>query len=301
MPVTAETIPSDLSLLLAAGDNLARGLAALSAAESLTDELALAVLQLADAPSWLLSAVHLTDLVMERNSEWNLVERARQPLLDELSDMPDIHSRVHALLHTIAADPASRASYDELPRYLVEGPGRAYHGAELSKDHALRRYADIAIHAPVRDQWLGYRLAQEQQRRQVIPSGAIEIAFLNGMLAYREGRRIEAIRLLRSVAADDRRRKEVAIAAHIVGRFDGRRQARRAEDLLRKSLDIGGELNNEFHQAQVLHTLGQLVGRDRKRVSEAEDLLRKSLDILEELGDEFSQAQVLHTLGQLVG
>ncbi|MGL5824836.1 MAG: tetratricopeptide repeat protein, partial [Nocardioides sp.] len=72
-------------------------------------------------------------------------------------------------------------------------------------------------------------------------------------------------------------------------------------DLLRKSLDILEELGDEFSQSQVLHTLGQLVGRDRKRAAEAEDLLQTSLHIKSRLSDEFGQAQVLHTLGQLVG
>ena len=51
----------------------------------------------------------------------------------------------------------------------------------------------------------------------------------------------------------------------------------------------------------MLHTLGQLVGRDSGRSEEAEALLRKSFEIGETLGNRNHQAQVLHTLGQLVG
>ena len=57
-----------------------------------------------------------------------------------------------------------------------------------------------------------------------------------------------------------------------------------------------------FHEAQVLHTLGWLVGRQKGRERDAEELLRTSLELAEEQGmPHFHEARVLHTLGKLVG
>jgi tetratricopeptide (TPR) repeat protein len=288
-----------------------------------------------------LRAVHACDFVIHRNSEWHIAPRVRDELARDLKANKELSDVAHSRLYEIAAstDPmyfsvsrrAERSEGDdvsgdprtrmrpasgsaaplpnatqlagEIPAYLSEGPGLAYHGAVVQQAVGLAAYAAIADAPLTGQQWLASRLAQEQVEAGIIASDAIEVLFLQGMVAYREQRRREAIGILRRVATSEETRPEVAISAHLVGRFDGRRYVTRArgEALLRMSLEIGEELGHEFHMAQVLHTLGQLVGRDPKRASEAEELLRQSLEIGEELGHEFHMAQVLHTLGQLVG
>jgi ATP/maltotriose-dependent transcriptional regulator MalT len=49
-----------------------------------------------------------------------------------------------------------------------------------------------------------------------------------------------------------------------------------------------------------MHTLGQLIGRDRARAGEAEELLRGSLEIEERRNSLQGQAQVLTTLAKLL-
>ncbi|MGE6314542.1 hypothetical protein ACQKC1_01960, partial [Shewanella baltica] len=53
-------------------------------------------------------------------------------------------------------------------------------------------------------------------------------------------------------------------------------------------------------QAQALHTLGQLLGKDRSRAKEAEELLRRSLLVGEKINNINHQAQVLFSLGKLI-
>ena len=160
----------------------------------------------------------------------------------------------------------------EFPRYLREAAGRAYHGVFVDAPGALEEYGAIGEGPRSGQQWLASRLATEQVDLALIPAGSVEVLFLQGMVAYREGRLRDAETKLRKVANADVTRHEVAVAAHLVGSMDAKRYRSRprGEKLLRKSLEIGETLGNRNHQAQVLHTLGQLVGRDRRKVRKAE-------------------------------
>jgi uncharacterized protein HemY len=60
------------------------------------------------------------------------------------------------------------------------------------------------------------------------------------------------------------------------------------------------DIKHYHHQAQALHTLGQLLGKDSSRAKEAEELLRRSIELLVQVNDKHGQAQALHTLGQLL-
>jgi tetratricopeptide (TPR) repeat protein len=71
-----------------------------------------------------------------------------------------------------------------------------------------------------------------------------------------------------------------------------------AELLLRRSLQLLDTLGDTHGEAQVLHSLGNVLSR--KKPTEAEELLRRSLVLREELGDTFDEAQVLHSLGNLL-
>jgi tetratricopeptide (TPR) repeat protein len=298
-------LPKELAPLLAEREDLRRGVLALSAPESLTDPLALDLLRIAlgERP-WLetfVRALHLCDFVVERNSEWHFAPHIRDALVEQLIEAPELGRFVHRrLLELAEASAPGTDGVSELPRYLHAGVGRTYHATFLSPE-AARGYGQLA-HRPLSGQeWLAGRLASEQVRLGLIPPDAVEVLFLQGMILYHEKRTSEAEPLLRRVAASPERRHEVAVAAHLVGRLDARRKKRGAEALLRKSLEIGSELGERVHVGQVLHTLGQLVGRDSGRKDEAEQLLRESLEIRWALGERFGVAQVLHTLGQLVG
>ncbi|MGR1254812.1 tetratricopeptide repeat protein, partial [Aeromonas veronii] len=68
-----------------------------------------------------------------------------------------------------------------------------------------------------------------------------------------------------------------------------------------RSIELLVQVNDKHGQAQALHTLGQLLGKDRSRAKEAEELLRRSIELLVQVNDKHGQAQALHTLGQLLG
>ena len=296
---------SDLAVFLHGNSEIARGLTVLAAAESLTDALAIELITQARIdvnPQRLIRSLHLCDFVVERNSEWQFAVGARRYLSSMLLDSQDLASGTHRLLLDVASASTIEAR-DDVPRYLQDLTGIAYHKAFLAVDAALADYSTIAMRARSGQQWLASTLAREQQDVGILPQGALEVDFLQGMVRYREGRIRDAERLLRPIADSSQRRIEVAIAAHLVGRLDGRRPGsrRRGEELLRRSVSINEELGNELHVAQVLHTLGQLIGRDHSRLAEAEDVLRRSLAVREPIGDLFGTAQVLHTLGQLIG
>jgi len=279
-------------------------LIALSAAESLTDELAVHLVELTafGQPSNLVDALHVCDFVVERNSEWNLAPEVRQYLLRQLSERPDLFRTMHERLLQLSQSPESRRAFSEVPRYLVEGPGEAYHATALDSTVGLPKYGTLALSGQRGQQWLGARLAHEQQALGILPPQSLEVDFLQGMVEYREGNIEQAEPLLRRVSEAADHRIEVAIALHIVGRLDGRLgRTRPAETELKRSLALRRELRDQHGEAQVLHTLGQLIGRDRNRSGEAEELLRQSLALLRELRDKFGEAQVLHTLGQTIG
>jgi uncharacterized protein HemY len=299
-------MPDELSPFLAGRKITERSLLVLAAAESLTDALAHYILRAGlgeDAsPEGFVGALHLCDFVVERNSEWHFAPRIREALIERLTEERELSERIHSRLLELAEPDAAPAHVpDELPRYLQAGVGHAYHASFLSAE-GVREYTQLADRPLSGQQWLAGQLASEQVRLGVIPEDAIEVMFLRGMILYRERRWREAERLLREVAERPESCYEVAVAAHLVGRIDGKHPARRkqGESLLWKSLEVGRSLGRSSHQAQVLHTLGQLISRDRKRSAEAESLLRESLEIEQTLDNPFGKAQVLHTLGQLI-
>jgi tetratricopeptide (TPR) repeat protein len=294
----------DVAVMTNAGGNIERGLKILSAAESLTDNLARFLLTTSGVTEVenLVAAVHLCDFVTDRNSEWTFRDSARQHLLMLLLSDLELSSSVHGLLRDLANSNGASDEIAPLPTYLTAGPGLAYHTGFLDPAAALSEYSRLALEPISGQQWLAAKLAQQQQALKVLPRNVIEVDFLEGMVLYREGRLDDAIRILRKVAEASVLSEEVAIAAHLVGRYDSRtRRAGRGERLLRRSLEINEAMRNRPGLAQVLNTLGQLVGRNSKRRAEAEDLLRRSLEIEEDLGTPLGEARVLHTLGQFLG
>jgi tetratricopeptide (TPR) repeat protein len=296
----------DAAAFVSGSPELQSALLALAAAESLTDDTARLLIEIATEgldSDRVIRALHVCDFVLERNSEWQFAVDVRKSLLPQLIEHRSLAASAHDLLLRLAIAPEDELRGLEMPRYLRNAAGRAYHRAFLAPAEALPAYAAIAVEPLSGQVWLASELAREQQWLGVLPPDALQVDFLVGMVLYKEHRQREAEPFLRRVARNKAMTLEVAIAAHLVGRMDARDPRRRvgAERLLRRSLTILTELRDRFGEAQVLHTLGQLIGRDTQRRAEAEELLRHSLTILTELRDRFGEAQVLHTLGQLIG
>ena len=277
-------IPDDLNAFLAAaGQIYLRPLYALAAAESLTDEVAtqLAIeagLEKADA-NRLVTALHFSDFVIERNSEWNLTAQSRGYLSERLIEQREFCSSIHAFLYEISTTGDPTCAGDTIPRYLLSNVGKAYHKSPTSPSDGLKLYAAAADLELTGTQWLLGKLAIEQQEQGILPNNAVEPPFLRGMTLYREKRISEAEGYLERVTKSDEVREEVAIACHLVGKIKSRKPGMQveAEELLRRSLLIGENLRNKNHMAQVLFTLGKLIW-DKNR-PEAEQMIERSIEL----------------------
>ena len=77
-----------------------------------------------------------------------------------------------------------------------------------------------------------------------------------------------------------------------------RKRWEEAEDAYKESLELLKKINDPFGQAQVYHSLGNLLSKERNRWEEAEDAYKESL----ELGKDnlHHKAQVYHSLGNLL-
>lgn len=278
---------------------------ALGAPVVLTDELAMAVCRIAGMPeddsAALVASLHLTDFVVERNSEWHFSPDVRRALANTLRKEPEVHAAVHTLLLGVLNDsPLERSG--GIPRYLQQSVGLAFHTTEIDPVAGLKRYA--AAYKPILDgkQWLLGVLANEQQEYGVIAPDAIEPAFLRGMTLHLEGRMRDAEPYLRRVSGSAQIRVEVAIAQHVVGLYDLRRDgtAARGEALLRSSLDLGDLIGERVHQAHVLNSLGTFLAKRSDRHAEAEATLRRGVSIARAVKDPAIIAQLLHSLGRLL-
>lgn len=280
-------------------------LAALACAESLTDSVAVAIYKWAPLPGLsaeeFVSAFKYSGLTEPRNSEWNLVPELRQDLITLNVLDQGIKESVHHFLLTLGQNKAKQAKAgSEVPSYLFTVAGKAYHAAGAGDlDTALRYYSDTSRGRLTGTQWLGAKLAEEQERVGVLPKGSVETTFLRALVLWREGREREAMPLFRQVAASDLVRREVAISLHILGNDNRRGQRRPAEGELLRSIEINRELGDDYGVAQALHSLANLLAR-QERWDEAEQAYRQSIELGEAIGHRFHVAQTLHSLANLL-
>ena len=279
------------------GEQVAARLRVLAAPYSLTDNVAVALLELsgfdgANARLWA-RAVRLSELTVERNSEWYIPAASRQSLLARCS-AEELRAADGLLLSFVS----NQRPHAEVPAYLRTFSGLAYHKSRLDLEEGLQEYRNGAFGVCDGTYWLAGVLAAELQDVGVIPRDELLPTFIQGMYEYKEGRRREALARLRQVAVSPLLLLEVAISKHLVGIND--RNPIQAEELLNDSLRILRELNNTFGVAQVEHSLGNLLSEQGRRWSEAEELYRDSLRIAKELGHEFGVAQVEHSLANLL-
>jgi hypothetical protein len=293
--------PSDRlrAFLAHAPSGSTKALATLSSAESLTDWLAIQLVELASKNGKLratrfVAALHTCGFVVERNSEWHLSGDERGYLVRSLLLERRLYEAAHKKLLGIASEYTRWSSESDLPHYLTLPAAIAYHKTAL--DPAGSYLYGGAYSDDLGATWLGARLAEEQIEMGLIPRGAIEPSFLIGMNLYREGKRSAALQVLRPIAFSNEMRREVAISAHLYGRSLRRREPEAATSLLLKSFEILQSLDDHFGQAQVLHTLGQILWQRDSRAAEA--YLRKSVEIGRDLVHPKHVSEVLHTLGQ---
>lgn len=289
-----QTLPEDIS----------KAVMVLGAAVSLTDEIAVNLIDRCAPSSFkadaIVSCLRLSDFVIERNGEWKLDPTARASLLDELRKQPALAGMAHAFLRDKARDAGPSSPADSVPTYLTWQVGKAYHTAFFDSEKGLKLYLQAYTGRNTGDQWLLGQLAEEQQERGVLPSRAIEPSFFQGMTSYRERDWDAAEAYFRRVIKSKESRTEVAVSLHLLGLVLQRRRYnyKEAEKLMRRSLQMFEGLNDLLGQAHVLHSLANLIKRDSPK--EAERLLMRSLGLREQLGELRGQALVLQTLGVLL-
>lgn len=301
-------------------EELPRWISVLSNAVTLTDDLAEIILTASGVISSheAIGFLRSSDLVISRGIEWRLDNTVRDfylALVDDTSRrnlgglLRDLSRQPPDQMHTPVEPPVNLPTSGEsgiiLPNYLLDGTGWAYHSARLNPSDSLRAYSLIGQFGHDAAVWLGTRLASSQANQGILPVNSKEIVFLKGISSYREGLVATGVGILRPLVSEKIVSREVAIALHLVGRFDGlyasEDRYRDAVRMLRKSISMGVQLGDVEHEAQAKHSLAVAMLRGGKgRRNESDEvfaLLEQSRRLLQQTGDWFGYAQVLNTSG----
>ncbi|SEB48403.1 hypothetical protein SAMN04489844_0247 [Nocardioides exalbidus] len=308
----AAGMPNDIDLVRGMSEREDRGLMALSVPEAVTDALAVSLLEacgLGQSARRFAGLIRSCAFVVDRNGEWRLSDDAKTYLQPLCFQAKELWFEVNSILFDLAKSAGARD--ESLPTYLRDPAGRAYHLAAIDPEAGTATYSDLAVAAEFDgDQsttWLANRLARDQQQLGVLPNESTALDFLNAMSLYSDGARSAAIEGLRPVAAAKGASMPIAVACHLVGRWDGDRRSdvdyRIAVKMLRRSIRIGEQLGNALHVAQAQHSLALilLINDREQKHQEAHALLDKSLQTLLREHDSFGAAKVLHTYGQSLG
>jgi len=300
----SQTAQDYLDLL---GDDSARkALLACSAALSLDDEVARQAIEVVAQSNGttvtLLKRIKSLGCVWRQwDGTWYVAEDVRPCLVDVLEQEVPAAIRV-SLRETLAGAAEQRlrslVADGQLATYRVRAtrleagyqrtltPGQEEAGAE----EILESWKREGIEGKAATEAAVEHLAPELERHaSFVPP---QVMFLRGMAARKRGDRANAERHFRAVWENGRPGYIFALAAHFFGNLTRDRMT--AERALRDSLAWNPAPD---HQGQVLHSLGNLLARDRSRVKDAEDVFKKSLNLLHDPQD---QGQVFHSLGNLL-
>jgi tetratricopeptide (TPR) repeat protein len=272
----------------------------MSDAESLTDDVAKRIFSLAPlegvSSDLFIRALHYADFIEPRNSEWNFSSNVRQELQRLNVADSELVREANRMLAEIGRTADRSLAGSIVPAYLFTDAGQAYHEAAAGNtEKALSLYARAALGHLTGIQWLASNLAEEQERRQIIPRGNIETTFLRAMVLFRQGKKRAAEPLLRKIAQSDEKRIEVAIALHILGNLVSRTNSAEAEEFLRRSVKIGSDINDSG-LGQSLHSLANVIARHKERAEEAEAFYLRSIDLAETNGNAHDVAKRRHSL-----
>lgn len=223
---------------------LRRFMQTLSAAESLTDDVArrlLAVQGISEASAdTFLELLHCADYIVPRNSEWHFTADVRTALRQSVREDKVPLEDVHTLLLEIGRTGNRAAAGDLIPAYLFTRAGMAYHRGELGfSEEALQEYARVANVSDNGELWLAGSLSQEQQRMGTLAADAIEPTFLRALSAYRDHDKDRAYPNLLSVAESGKPNELVAWAMQLAGEIDMQRgHLDAALDRLNQAVDL---------------------------------------------------------------
>ncbi|MCP4106627.1 MAG: hypothetical protein GY749_14005 [Desulfobacteraceae bacterium] len=232
---------------------------------------------------------------------WYLAEDVRSYLLDKLEEeVPDnIRLQLRNLLASHADNLAESFSRDgqisayrnrqaqfEAAYQRILIPEQIEHGAKQFAD--IWRKAKGTANRATADA-VDYLSPEMTKTLHRLPP---EILFLRGMSARSRGDKRGAESYFRAVWENGRKGYIYAIAAHLFGLLV--RDPKIAEKAFRDSIKWN---DDPSHKAQVWHSLGNLLSRNRKRWTEAEHAYNKSIQLDE---NPSGKAQVWHSLGNLL-
>lgn len=217
-----------LQFLADAPPRLLRLLQVLAAAESLTDEVALKLLEdqgvSKNFAAAFLELLHCADYVVPCNSEWNFAADVRVALRQSARENNVPLKDVHKLLLKIGSNGDRATAGVLIPAYLFTNAGVAYHMGELGRTKdALLQYARAAETSDKGELWLASLLAEEQQRVGTLAENVIEPTFLRALSAYRDNDKDRAYRDLLIVARSGKTSTLVAWAMQLTGEIEMQR------------------------------------------------------------------------------
>lgn len=257
-----------------------RVMQALSAAESLTDNVARQVLEVRGVSGaradMFLDLLHCSNYVVPRNSEWHFSPDVRMALrhLARQDNVP--LEDVHSLLLRIGREGNRADAGDLIPAYLFTNAGEAYHNGELGfTDEALEQYARSADASDNGELWLAGALSQEQYREGTLGAHAIEPAFLRGLSAYRDRDDDRAYPDLLAVAGSEKRSELVAWALQLCGEIEMRRgELDAARSHLDQSVELFETLQSWDKCIWALEARSEVLRRLRLTLPALQDLWR---------------------------
>lgn len=268
----------------------------LAAAESLTDRIAADLYNLNKIPGVsaerFLLALHQSDLIEPRNSEWSFAPTTREHLRNLASVDLDTLRQAHSRLLKIGFEASPVDAGSIVPSYLMTSAGKAYHSAYAGRVVEAMAFYFEAAEATISDhggiQWLASRFASEQMDARILPLDSTELLFLRAMSLFRDGAREAAYPLFERIIEKNEANKFNAVSCDIVGVGLRKQDRAKAERLFRRAIEIVQELGDQAALGVHTHNLAQIL-RKRDR-AEAERLFRQSLQIANEQGDLYSQA-----------
>lgn len=202
MTSSAVSVPVNVGAYLnAAPKGAEQAMIALGAAHSLTDELAVRLLDECGgiselAPSKFVRALHYSNFITPWNDgEWSFTPELRSWLPKRLLEDEPLMKKAHTLLQELSQQ--WQNPDETIPSYLYTLAGRAYHLSFLDVDEGLclyRKRCELASFqaVPNGNLWLASVLAMEQRQNGVLPENAKEPAFLCGVILCLEGKIQEA-------------------------------------------------------------------------------------------------------------
>lgn len=284
--------------LEAAPNGASRALALLAVPESLTDQVAAQLYELAPikdiSPAFFLAALDYSNLTSSRTGEWHLDPTLRSQLYREAVLDTDLFKAANILLLDYGKSSPEEAG-KTVPRYLFTQTGLAYHRVALDKAASLHLYIEAFKETLDSERWLASKLASLQQQTGLIPLDAVEPAFMRGMILYRDGHRGRALEILGQVAEVNSRTWEIAVAKHLVGNSLRESSPGKALNLLQESLSISIQIEDLENRLQVMNSLGTLL-RGLK-MSSALEIFREGLELAVSAGDLRNEAVFASTYG----